>query len=70
MNAQKNSPFRYSLDEIFDAAIDPVITHLILRKPQRNHANKIIMDKYRKYAKITGAIEEIKQKYPKPFEGQ
>ena len=70
MNAQKNSPFRYTVDEIFDAAIDPVITHLILRKPQRNHANKIIMDKYRKYAKITGAIEEIKQKYPKPFEGQ
>ena len=70
MKCQKNSPFKYTLNEIFDAAIDPVITHLIIYKPQSNSANKIIMDKYRKYAKITGAYVEIKNKYPKPFKDQ
>ena len=70
MKCQKNSPFKYTLNEIFDAAIDPVITHLIIYKPQSNSANKIIMDKYRKYAKITGAYVELKNKYPKPFKDQ
>ena len=70
MKCQKNSPFKYTLNEIFDAAIDPVITHLIIYKPQSNSANKIIMDKYRKYAKITGAYDELKNKYPKPFKDQ
>ena len=70
MKCQKNSPFKYTLNEIFDAAIDPVITHLIIYKSQSNSANKIIMDKYRKYAKITGAYVEIKNKYPKPFKDQ
>ena len=28
MGLQKNSPFKYSFDEIFDAAADPVINHL------------------------------------------
>lgn len=70
MKCQKNSPFKYTLNEIFDAAIDPVISHLIIYKPQSNSANKIIMDKYRKYAKITGAYVELKNKYPKPFKDQ
>ena len=70
MKCQKNSPFKYTLNEIFDAAIDSVITHLIIYKPQSNSANKIITDKYRKYAKITGAYDELKNKYPKPFKDQ
>lgn len=69
MNIQVNSPFKYTVDEIIDAAADPVINHLYHTKPHLNNANKNFMDRFREYANMTGFIEEIKKKYPKPFKG-
>ena len=69
MKLQVNSPFKYTIDEIIDAAADPVINHLYHAKPHHNSANKKIMDRFREYANMTGHIEKIKKKYPKPFKG-
>ena len=69
MKLQVNSPFKYTIDEIIDAAADPVINHLYHTKPHHNSANKKFMDRFREYANMTGHIEKIKKKYPKPFKG-
>ena len=69
MNLQVNSPFKYTVDEIIDAAADPVINHLYHTKPHLDMANKNFMDRFREYANMTGFIEKIKKKYPKPFKG-
>ena len=68
MKSQQYSPMKYSVDEIVDAASDPVINHLYSSKPHHNAANKEFMNKFRYYANMTGFIEEIKAKYPKAFE--
>ena len=67
MGLQKNSPFKYSFDEIFDAAADPVINHLYHTKPYSNSANENFMNKFREYANMSGYLKEIKKKYPKAF---
>ena len=41
MKLQVNSPFKYTVDEIIDAAADPVINHLYHTKPHHNLQNKI-----------------------------
>ena len=61
MGLQKNSPFKYSFDEIFDAAADPVINHLYHTKHYSNSANKNFMNKFREYANMSGYLEEIKK---------
>ena len=68
MVIQKNSPFKYSIDEIFDAAADPVINHIFNTKPFMNNANNYFMNKFREYANMSGYLKEIKQKYPKAFQ--
>ena len=68
MNTQKNSPFKYSIDEIFDAAADPVINHIFSTKAFMNNANKYFMDKFREYANMSGYFNEIKLKYPRAFQ--
>ena len=70
LKLQKDSPLKYSVDEIIDAASDPVINHLYQTKPQTNSANKEFMNMFRYYANMTGFIEEIKAKYPKAFENK
>ena len=67
MSLQRNSPFKYSIDEIIDAATDPVINHLYHTKAYKNGSNRYFMKKFREYANISGYLEEIKQKYPKAF---
>ena len=67
MQKQENSPFKYTVDEIIDAATNPVINHLYTTKPQFNSANKTFMDKFREYAKMSGHFEEIKKKYHEVF---
>ena len=69
MKLQNNSPFKYTVDEIFDAASDPVINHLYHSKPYNNQANKKFMDLFREYSKMTGVLEEIKKIYPQCFKG-
>jgi len=64
MEKQKNSPFKYTLDEIFDAADDPIISHLYSTKPILNLANKYFMNRFWEYANMSGFLNEIKSKYP------
>ena len=61
------SPFKYSKEELKQAALNPVITHLYHTKPFRNEANHVIQERWRKYANMTGLYEQIKKKYPEGF---
>ena len=66
INNQK-SPYSYSKEELREAALNPVITHLYHTKPYKNEANQINQEKWRKYANMTGLYEQIKAKYPAGF---
>ena len=67
INNQRFSPYNYSLEEIFEAASDPVISHsyrlIIKGNVQCNKATF----QWIKYAKLSGFYKEIKQEYPLPF---
>ena len=67
MNAQKLSPFKYSKEELVNAAMNPVIIHLYKNKPFYNAANKEFTNIWINYAKMTNLFEDIKKKYPNPF---
>ena len=67
MNRQRYTPFKYTLEEIIDAATNPVINHLYLNKPTQNNANRRFMEKYREYAKMTGLYDEFKRIFPTVF---
>ena len=64
---QKLSPFKYTKNELIDAALNPVIIHLYKAKPFKNLANKKFKNMWINYAKMTNLFEKIKEKYPKPF---
>ena len=64
---QKFSPFKYKIEEIFDASLDPVIIHIYHEKVYRGTANKKYTEQWINYVKLTGFYREIKKKYPKPF---
>ena len=63
MGQQKNSPFKYTIDEILDAASDPVINHLYPTKPILGLANNYFKKKFREYADMSGYHKEIKQQF-------
>ena len=65
-NNQK-SPYKYSKEELREAALNPVITHLYQTKPYRNEANAMNQEKWRKFANMTGLYDKIKEKYPQGF---
>ena len=67
LEKQKNSPFKYTKEEIMEAALNPVITHLYYVKPFHDSANKRNVLMWINYAKITGLYSEIKKRYPNPF---
>ena len=64
---QKYSPFRYTLKEINDASLDPVIIHIYHEKIYLGSANKKFTIQWLKYVNLTGFYKEIKVLYPKPF---
>ena len=68
IHSQKFSPFKYTKDEIYEAALDPVIIHLYQDKIQSGDANKEYTIKWMRYANLTGFYKEIKEKYPIPFQ--
>ena len=68
IHAQKFSPFKYTKDEIYEAALDPVIIHLYGEKIQSGAVNKEYTIKWLKYANLTGFYKEIKKRYPIPFQ--
>ena len=67
LNTQRNSLFKYTLDEIIDSEADQVISHLYGRKPMHNIVDKKFNEKYKEYARMTGLYDELKQNYPKVF---
>ena len=68
MDIQKNSPFKYTIEEIFDAASDPVIVHIYHEKTYKGTANKKYTLQWINYVKLADFYEEIKKLYPKPFD--
>ena len=62
------SPFKYTVDELIDAASDPVINHLYPTKPIFGLHNKYFKTKFREYANMSGYIKEIKHQFPKTFD--
>jgi len=64
---QRYSPFKYSIEEIIDAAKDPVINHFYHYKIEKGIICNIFTIQWIKYAKLTGLYKIIKNKYPKPF---
>ena len=63
-----NNPYQYTKQELIEAALNPIIIHLIQNKPFNNEANDIYTISWINYAKISGLYEKIKNKYPLPFQ--
>ena len=63
----QKSPYKYTKEELREAALNPVITHLYHTKPYKNEANKMNQEKWRNFANMTGLYEQIKAKYPEGF---
>ena len=66
-DGHQKSPYKYSKKELFEAAINPVISHLYHKKPYKNEASAKMQEKWRQYVKLTGLYEQIKIKYPSAF---
>ena len=66
-NGQKNSPFRYTINEILEGEENQVINHLFFTKPYSNLANKKNGKIWVNYAKLAKAEEKLKAKYPETF---
>ena len=65
---QKFSPFRYDNNEIINAALNPIIVHLLgEQKPFLGGANKKFTIIWINYAKMIGLSKKLKKLYPKPF---
>ena len=64
LKSQENTPFRYNVDELMNAALHPVIYHLYFNKPYLNLANKEITKMWLNYSKLANVYEKIKLKYP------
>ena len=67
LDHQKFSPYKYSVYEIIEAAIDPIINHLYQDKITNGINCNNLTFQFIKYAKLTGFYEQIKKKYPIPF---
>lgn len=65
--SQKNSPFRYSKDELIEADSKQVIKHIFNAKPFFNKANQENGKIWVNYAKMTGLLDKFKSKFPSVF---
>ena len=65
--SNQKSPYKYSKNELREAALNPVVTHLYHTKPYKNEASPMMQEKWRKYANLTGLYDQIKAKYPAAF---
>ena len=67
LESQKYSPYKYEVKEIIDAMSDPVIIHFYgIKLYYLNNCNQYVKQ-WVKYAKLTGTIQNLKKKYPRPF---
>ena len=70
MNDQNFTSYKYTFEEIFEAISDPVVYHFYLVKlEEQNKCNKFVIQ-WLKYANLTGRYQNLKLKYPKPFQCQ
>ena len=65
LESQKKTIFRYSKEELMNAALNPVIVHLYFNKPYLNSANRRFTKMWIEYSKLAGVYSEIEKKYPK-----
>ena len=64
---QRFSPYKYTLKEILEAALEPIINHFYFRKIQNGIGCNILTFQWINYSKLSGFYKSIKQKYPMPF---
>ena len=64
---QRFNPFKYSIDEILDAALDPVIIHFYEHKVTFGKGCNKIGYQYIRYSLLTGYYNDIKCIYPDFF---
>jgi len=67
LSTQKNSPFRYSKEELVEASKNPIIIHMYGNKPFWNLANSENTLSWINYSKLAGVYDEAKKNYPKVF---
>ena len=67
INEQKNSPYKYTNEEILNAAKNPVINHFYPYKIHKGIECNDFTFQWINYAKLTGLYKNIKKKYPIPF---
>lgn len=67
IRVQKYTPYKYRIDELFDAINDPVIHHFYFDKIQNESKCNRFVFQWIKYAQLTGVYSNLKIKFPKPF---
>ena len=67
LQSQRFSPYKYELNELVDAMIDPVINHYYAGKMQYKKNCSKQVKQWLEYVNLTGKYESIKLKYPAPF---
>ena len=65
---QRFSPYKYDINEIFDAMYDPVIYQFYMDKIQnKTECDKFVLQ-WITYTHLTGTHKNLKLKYPSPFQ--
>ena len=64
---QRFSPYKYEYSEFIDALVDPVISHYYIGKMQNEKRCIKPVLQWLKYVNLTGKYNELKLKYPNPF---
>ena len=67
LKLQMFSPYKYSVNEIYDAMSNPVIIHFYNNKIQKKTECDKIVIQWLSYAKLAGVYSILKQLYPNPF---
>jgi len=67
LELQKNSPFRYTKQEIIESENNEVVTHLFTTKILKNKASKKNGKLWINYVKLANVYEILKKKFPETF---
>ena len=67
LKTQMYSPYKYSVDEIYDAMSNPVIYHFYNNKIQKKTECDKIVIQWINYVKLAGVYDKLKILYPNPF---
>jgi len=67
LKIQRFTPYKYELNELITAMLDPVISHYYIGKLQKEKNCIKPVLQWLKYVNLTGKYEKLKSKYPNPF---